>query len=391
LEKRLAQKSSVSEQTNAEWLALCAACSPVTNTQQMTGVLRSRLNWEALVALAEDHGVLAHLAVALDASSAIVSQEIRDRLREAQRVQAIHALRVTAELFQIVSLLKSEGFEIPVMKGPVLSVRAFGDPGRRRYGDLDFLIRHEDALPVTRLMQKAGYQAVVPPESIEAGKVPGQYLFLRPETRSVIEFHSDRTLRYFPRPLPIDDFYVRRTSIVIDGHPIPALAPEDEFILICIHGTKHFWERLLWIADVAALATKPGALDWSRVQTVGNAVGAQRMVHFSLRLAQKLFLIDVPAEMKEANEADPGLEKWCKRVEEWMPAGGNRPPSLATRAAFRIAMNGGGMVGANYLLRLTFSPTEDDWKAGTENRPAGVRDALLRPFRLARKYGKGSD
>jgi hypothetical protein len=357
----------------------------------MTGVFRSRLNWEALVALAEDHGVLAHLTVALDAASATVSQEIRDRLREAQRVQAIHALRVTAELLQIVSLLKSEGLEIPVMKGPVLSVRAFGDPGRRRYGDLDFLIRHEGVLQVTRLMQKAGYQAVVPPESIEAGKVPGQYLFLRPETRSVIEFHSDRTLRYFPRPLPIDDFYVRRTSIEIDGHPIPALAPEDEFILICIHGTKHFWERLLWIADVAALATKPGALDWSRVQAVGNAVGAQRMVHFSLRLAQRLFSIEVPAEMKAVTEADANLEKWCKRVEEWMPAGGARPPRLATRAAFRIAMNGGGIVGANYLLRLTFSPTEDDWKAGTENRPTGVRDALLRPFRLARKYGKGSD
>lgn len=387
----MAQKSSVSEPTNAEWLALCAACSPVTESQQIAGVLQSRLNWEALVALAEDHGVLGHLAVALDSADAIVSQEIRDRVREAQRVQAIHALRVTAELFQIVSLLKSEGFEIPAMKGPVLSVRAFGDPGRRRYGDLDFLMRHEDALQVTRLMRKAGYQAVVSPESIEAGKVPGQYLFLRPETRSVIEFHSDRTLRYFPRPLPIDDFYVRRAAVMIDGHSIPALAPEDEFILICIHGTKHFWERLLWIADVAALAAKSGALDWARVQAVGNAVGAQRMVHFSLRLVQKLFFVDVPTEMKVATEADTGLGKWCKRVEEWMPAGGNRPPSLATRAAFRIAMNGGGIVGANHLLRLTFSPTEDDWKPGTENRPTGIRDALLRPFRLARKYGKGSD
>lgn len=377
----------------AGWLALCKLCSPVVSGPELAELYQSSdLDWRNLVRLADDHGVLAHLAAALDTvSKENIPAEIRSRLREARRVQAIHALRITGELLQIVSLLKNEGIEALSMKGPALSVRAYGDPGRRRFGDLDFLIRHEDALPVTRLMQKASYEPVVPTEAIEAGKVPGQYLFLRPETRSVVEFHTNRTLRYFPRPLPIEDFCSRKTSVVIDGHAIPTLAAEDEFVVICIHGTKHFWERLLWIADVAAIAVKSDALDWSRLQAVANEVGALRMVNFSLLLAQRVFSLAMPAAAMKAFESDVGLRKWCKRIEEAMPSGGRVPPGLMRRAAFRMVMNGGGLTGAKYLLRLTFSPTEDDWKVGAENRPARLRDALLRPLRLAKKYGKGNE
>jgi len=41
---------------------------------------------------------------------------------------------------------------------------------------------------------------------------------------------------------------------------------EDELVLICIHGAKHFWERLMWIADVAALISRQTAINWSGSQ-----------------------------------------------------------------------------------------------------------------------------
>ena len=41
-----------------------------------------------------------------------------------------------------------------------------------------------------------------------------------------------------------------------------------------------------------------------------------------------------------------------------------------------------------YLFRLSFSPTEDDWVEGAENKRHWFVDALGRPFRLARKYGR---
>jgi hypothetical protein len=53
-------------------------------------------------------------------------------------------------------------------------------------------------------------------------------------------------------------------------------------------------------------------------------------------------------------------------------------------------MRGGLFAGMAYLLRLSLSPTEEDWTSGKEgNRPA-VFDAISRPLRLAKKHARRS-
>jgi len=38
-------------------------------------------------------------------------------------------------------------------------------------------------------------------------------------------------------------------------------------------------------------------------------------------------------------------------------------------------------------MRLSFSPTQEDWTKGAEERRLWLWDAVRRPFRLFRKYG----
>jgi hypothetical protein len=40
------------------------------------------------------------------------------------------------------------------------------------------------------------------------------------------------------------------------------------------------------------------------------------------------------------------------------------------------------------LLRQSFSPTEDDWLADSDNEKQSAISAIARPLRLARKYGR---
>jgi hypothetical protein len=51
-------------------------------------------------------------------------------------------------------------------------------------------------------------------------------------------------------------------------------------------------------------------------------------------------------------------------------------------------MHGGLVSAPAYLVRLSLSPTEEDWKGGPEEKRHWLLDALRRPFRLARKYGR---
>lgn len=372
-----------------EWPLLLECCAPRANTERLRAFLEKKPNWPVLMSLAEEHGVISQLHDRLRAcGDNLIPGDVEKSLRERHRVQLLFTLSMTAELFRLLELFRAAGVEAIVVKGPVLSVRAYGDPGLRQYVDLDFLIRADDLQAATQTLINAGYDPDVPLEAIEAGKIPGEYLFMKPGTRLLVELHTEHTFRYFPKPLPMEDYFSRSTNVALDGHHVPALSVEDEFVLICIHGAKHFWERLMWVADVAAMASGGTPLNWGIVKQSAKAVGAERMVHVALKLVEELLHTEIPAETKVSVEKDAATKRICKRIETWLPYAGFRPPSLARRALFRMNMRGGIIAGPAYLFRLSLSPTEEDWVEGAETKRSWLADALRRPYRLLKKYGQ---
>ncbi len=391
----MAEPISPSHQSGAasfrnEWSALLECASPSHDLQMLGDLLRS-VEWNRLLVLAEEHGVVGHLAASLhDLEGDLVPPEMRQVLVERQRAQMFFSLRLTAELFRILDRFKSQGIGALVVKGPVLAVRAYGDPAMRAYGDLDLLVRQRDIRRATELMSVAGYAPAVPLSAIDAGKIPGQYFFSGPDSKLIVELHNDRTLRYFPRRLPLEDFFARKISVRLDAHEVPALSVEDEFLLICIHGAKHFWERLMWIADVAALVSRQTGIDWQRVADSAQAVGAERMLRTGLRLASNLLKAQLPDKVQEMVQADVVAARLAEQICKWLTAAGYAPPGLF-EPAFRLRMRGGLFSAPAYLLRLSLSPTEEDWMVGAaaEVKRHVFLDAVRRPFRLVRKYGRG--
>ena len=371
-----------------EWSVLLECASPSLDGQRLRGFLRS-VDWARLLILAEEHGVTGHLTASLRGlEEGLIPPKIRQALVDRQRAQVVFTLRLTAELFRILDRFTSEGIGALVVKGPVLAVQAYGDPAMRAYGDLDLLVRQRDIRRATELMSAAGYEAAVPLSAIDGGKIPGQYLFFNPQLKLIVELHNDLTLRYFPRRLPLEDFFARQIRVRLDAHEAPALSVEDQLVLISIHGAKHFWERLMWIADVAALVARQTGIDWQRVADSAQAVGAERMLHTGLRLASDLLQARLPDKVQATVEADVGAARLAEQSGKWLPAAGYAPPGLFERAAFRLRMHGGLIAAPAYLLRLSFSPTEEDWNDTGQAKGHWLPDAVRRPFRLARKYGR---
>ena len=373
-----------------EWSALLECASPACDRQRLADSLASA-DWACLLAFAEEHCVTGHLASCLrDVEETKVRPEIRQALTERHRAQNFFTLQLTAELFRILESFSSEGICALVVKGPVLAVQAYGDPAMRTYGDLDLLVRQPDIRRATELMSAAGYTPDVPLSAIDSGKIPGQYFFSKADSKLIAELHNDCTLRYFPLRLPLENFFARQVRVPLDGREVPALSVEDELVLICIHGAKHFWQRLMWIADVAALVSRQTGINWERVADSANAVGAERMLHVGLRLASDLLKAPLPDKVQTAVQADVIASRLAERVCRWLPAAGSEPPGLFQRAIFRLRMRGGLISAPIYLLRLSFSPTEEDWMngAGAEVMRHSFFDAVRRPFRLARKYSR---
>ena len=369
---------------------LLECASPVCDVQRLRELARS-VDWARLLVLAQEHGVLGHLAVrSRELDDPLVPAEIRQTLLDGHRAQVFSMLRMSAELFRLLEIFKTNDIPAIVVKGPVLAMQAYGDPTLRSYGDLDLLVRQRDIRRATEVLLGRGYQAAVPLSAIDGGKIPGQYLFSKPDAKLMVELHNDFTLRYFPRRLPLEEFFERRIFVRLDTHESPALAVEDELVFICIHGAKHLWERLLWIADVAALVTRQSGIDWQETKKTAKKVGAERMLHTGLRVASDLLHASLPDAVLADVQADAGAGKLAACVCSWLGAANNSTPSIVARAAFRLRMRGNGFSAPAYLLRLSLSPTEEDWKQGAAEGRHGFLDALRRPFRLVRKYGRGS-
>lgn len=373
----------------AEWAALLECASPRPNSSRLRELLHNA-SWPPLFTLAEEHGVIALLAASLHRfEENIAPPEIAGKIRESLRAQILSTLKMTAELFRLMELFRAAGLDTMLVKGPTLAARAYGDPGSRQYGDLDLLVRHRDVRRATELMTAAGYKADISLDAISAGKIPGQYLFVRTVAPLLVELHTERTMRYFPRGLPLEKFFARREYVLLDGYEIPALSIEDELVLICIHGGKHLWERLALIADVAALVTRQSDLNWEHSFATARDLGADRMLHTGLLLAQNLLHATLPQNIQARIQTDAPASRLAAQVARWLPSAGHAPPGLLARALFRMRMRGSAISGLGYLLRLTFSPTQEDWAAADGEKPGGYLASWRRPFRLAKKYRGG--
>lgn len=348
--------------------------------------LSTNLNWDLLLEIADVHRVMGVVAVRLkETGFSGVPSDAREKLQSRMRAQHLFTLSMTAELFRILEEFARAGIESLLVKGPLVSLLAYGDPAVRSYVDLDLVVRHEAILPAWQIITGSGFEADVAEQAIRAGRIPGEYLFTRPDTPQMIELHTDKTFRYYPRPMRIGDLFARQRRVSLDGKEVPALSLEDEFVLNCIHGAKHFWERLMWPADIAAMTVRHPEISWEHVAQAAKDVGAERMVRVALLLGEHLLGAALPEEMAGARD-DLTAKDLVRQIESWLPSGGYAPPALPQRAMFRLKMGGGGFAGTAYLLRLSFSPTEEDWDE--EERGSTLWDAVKRPFRLMRKYGQ---
>ena len=380
--------ASGTQSLEREWLLLCACVSPSCDLQRVRQSLAGALDWDALLELADQHAVQGILAKRFEELAFEgVPLTAREKLHARIRAQHLFTLSLTAELFRVLDDFAAVGLEVLVIKGPVTSVVAYGDPSMRGFGDIDLLLRQRDIARASQCMRAQGFEPRVPDHAIQAGKIPGEYVFHRSGTNGMVEIHTEQTFRYYPKGMPIEEMFQHKRMVSLEGRNVPALDIRHEVVFHCVHGAKDFWERLMWISDVASLAKSHPDLDWLGIQQFAAQCGSERMLYVGVLLAHRVLGAPLPSALASTIAGDEASLHLCEEIETWLPFGAGAPPSLLKRAVYRLQIAGGGNAGVSYLLRLSLSPTEEDWTQGTPQNRSWLRDALRRPFRLIRKYG----
>jgi putative nucleotidyltransferase-like protein len=350
------------------------------------------LNWPDVVAIALQHHVVSFLHENLTLAAAErVPTVWLDTMRQQARKSAGLALLLLSELLRIHESFSAEQFPFIPYKGPVLSWLAYRSLTGRMFIDLDFVTKQDNIPRATHLLEAAGFSPKFRPQEELAGRsgqAPGQYPFFREATRTQVELHTEQTLRYFPVPLDLDKMSRRFITVEISGRKMRTFSVEDTLVMLCVHGAKHFWDRLAWIVDLAELI-KSQPVGWGSAMQIATDMKSTRVFLLGLYLAHELLGAALPQPVLERAREDSNVRWLADKVRAQLEGKADASPGVIPRALFRLRSHDGIGDGMRHMLRLTMSPTERDRQTIRLPRALAPFYVLVRPLRLLREHGLG--
>lgn len=218
----------------------------------------SGVNWAAFIGLCRRHRV-APLILPVTADWPGLPSSVRDELRQLARQGARSGMVMTAALIGLCRDLDTAGLRFLVLKGVPLSCLLHGDPTRRLCGDIDLLVDPADFATVARLLQDKGYQPV-PGRPVLTGDPLLDSAIRDLSLRRgpvLVELHQRLTANPHRLPLTFDQLHAGRQLVPVGNIAAPTLGPEHLALYLFVHGASHGWERLSWLADLAALCRDP--------------------------------------------------------------------------------------------------------------------------------------
>jgi Uncharacterised nucleotidyltransferase len=394
-----------------EILLLCARTRVDSSAEnRIRTLIANEQDFAGIIAAAADHCIAPLICHHLVSAA---SQELppvwHEQLREEFFLNSRRNLFLAGSMFQILDAFKQSGILVVPHKGPSLAALAYGDIALRQFADLDFLLLQPQIPSAHEILLGLGYHPEIQWKSgPDSHRIPGHYAYTKPlggmgrgrrpggqstrdsEGTVTIELHTPATMRYFPRPLPLDELLPRPEKIEIAGQCVEVLAREDALPLLCVHGGKHLWDQLSYIADVSELVQAPADFDWERALSLSGRLGADRMTLLGLAVARRFLDTPLPQEVVDRISQDTSISQLVDEIAMRLFQEKRVRPNAVRRFWARVRMGGGAWGGLRYGLRILAMPTEEDWAQRSLPRGLEPLYGVLRSLRFLRERGATS-
>jgi len=388
--------TSINFRKEVELLIACARVDPSAEVRKRIGELvHSDLDWDYTLQLADRHGVLALLYWNLKDDDIPISVEHRLQLAFTRNVE-MNLFR-TREMLNVLSLF--EDLQIPALcfKGPLLALLAYGNVGLRQFSDLDILVKKRHLHRARQHLLAHGYtlgvalswwQTQFPLLSKRKDNI-----LVKRDQGIVVELHGKLSGSHFRFPLSLGSLLPTLAATEVGGKKVCDLPPETLLSYLCLHGSRHSWERLLWISDVAQIVRSHDELDWASVVEQARELGNRRTLALGLLLARDLLDAPVPRHVLDQLEIEPATESLALSLRNalFQAASGEKGITywhelhLRMRERFSDRLR----LRAHYCrryLRQALVPNELDHAMIALPRELSFLYYLLRSFRLSKQF-----
>jgi hypothetical protein len=318
------------------------------------------IDWFVLVEMAMKHDVSGILCkVLLEISKTVVPEAIMLACQQKLRQQRLINEAAQQQLTELLIKLNTAGIEAVPFKGITLAMSAYGDISLRSFRDLDFLIREEQIEACLSQLRELGYHH-------EHGLSPKQWQEFVDYAGQDILFGQGLPVEphwaLAPRTLSLDIDYIRLwervSSTSFNGQTVLTLSPEDELIILCMHGSKHEWSKLKWVVDLSLFIRSHTDIDWDIIMNRAQSQGLSRIVIFGLALTQRLVGSAIPESVIQWMDKDAfALRESAKLAANYFEAAQREERPNSQLHYFRWIIRERYLDRCRYLYRTLTQPT----------------------------------
>jgi hypothetical protein len=255
-------------------------------------LLKGSLDWDAVLQLAARHRVtpLVYRQLSRIAPEVLQQRELSALVFRTRSI-AGRNLQLTKELIRLLDVLGANHIPAIPIKGPLLAIGAFGSLAWREFEDLDILVRPRDIHRAMNIMISLGFEPereLTRAQEVEFLRSEHAFQYGRDGGQLVVELHWRLQDRYLSFPFDEHELWRTATAGNLFGKPVRCLSAENLLLFLCMHGAKHYWERLEWIACLPAIIRAEHGIDWTAVREQARRMRALRILQLGILLAHDL-------------------------------------------------------------------------------------------------------
>jgi Uncharacterised nucleotidyltransferase len=282
--------------------------------------LRERSRAEGMDALLFTHATEAGLLP-------VMPTDVAETLMATYRSNWIWNRRLRGEQRRIVDAILARGIDVMLVKGVTLAARYYGEIALRPVGDIDVLVRPEDAADCGRILTTCGYTPLPGREKpTQWHALVNRALAYRSDAGITIDLHwALASLPPYVAAFPQAEIWNCAESLGPAGSSARwlSLSTPDELRFLCFHyAAQHRDKRLIWLVDIAEiLRALPSTWDWPQFVSDTIARGLATPVAAALDMAQRVLNVKIPA--KVMLELHTAASQWKERM-AWRAAQASR-------------------------------------------------------------------
>ena len=282
------------------------------NDEALTALLRGNVDWDALIALAQQERATAELYRRVRSlRGAEVPSEATMALQRLARVsdfRMLHLEQCLRETFEVLTSLGTRGM---LLKGSALVYSVYGGAfARRPMSDIDVLVERPRADEAHLTLLRGRWKKTPVPAADEVYQEYHHHLPPLTDTRGTgvqLELHTALFAHGHPFGLTPEALW-ERSSPLLERHPESTLRAPLAFVPLLEHQLLHACIHFAWshgmrfgawrvFRDIRALV-RTGAIDWDGFVDMAKATRSVTSCYWTFRLAHSAAGVRVPGEVE---------------------------------------------------------------------------------------------